>query len=288
MSRGLIAAGGCALLSLGVAWVAGSDPWRGVPLLMALAGLAMLIQWVAFIPAYLRRTESFYDITGSLTYLVLVALALGVPAEVRPFSLRPLVSSAMVTVWALRLGTFLLRRIERVGKDARFDQIKHDPGRFLTAWSLQGLWVVLTGLAAFILIIEPTHPRRVDAFSLTGWAIWGIGFAIEVVADRQKSAFNARPESKGRWIDEGLWSRSRHPNYFGEILLWTGVFISGLGVYRGGQWIAALSPVFVAALLMRGSGVPLLEARADAKWGEDPAYQAYKARTPTLIPRLWG
>lgn len=287
MTRAALVALSCAALAVGVGWLAGGPPVLGVPALAACAALSMLIQWVAFIPAYLRRTESFYDLTGTFTALVLVAVPLAAGAAERPYSIRPMMATTLVAIWALRLGMFLAERIRRAGKDGRFDVIKHDPGRFLIAWSLQGLWVFFTTLAALILIGEPTYARRLFVSDGVGWAMWGLGFGIEVVADRQKRAFHEDPANQGRWIDVGLWSRSRHPNYFGEILLWTGIFVSGLGVYRGAQWVAALSPLFVAALLTRGSGVPLLEARADAKWGQDPAYIAYKARTPTLIPRLW-
>ncbi|MCB9761758.1 MAG: DUF1295 domain-containing protein [Alphaproteobacteria bacterium] len=279
----------CAAVAGGVGWFAGQGgvAVAGVPLVAACAAVAMLVNWLAFVPAALQQTERFYDLTGSLTYLTLIAFSLGVAATDHPPGARQLVVSTMVLVWAARLGSFLFRRIQRAGKDGRFDDIKTHPLRFLTAWSLQGLWVFLTALGVLILNAqaEATPLLWTDA---VGWSLWALGFGIEVVADAQKSAFKARPESEGRWIDEGLWRYSRHPNYFGEILLWTGIFVSGAGVFEGAQWLAALSPLFVTFLLTKVSGVPMLEQRADARWGDDPDYRAYKAATRTLVPWFRG
>jgi len=197
-----------------------------------------------------------------------------------------LLVAAAVILWALRLGSFLFLRIRKDGKDGRFDEIKQSPARFLVAWSLQGMWVFLTALSALIVLTAST-PDGLMWTDALGFGMWALGFAVEVVADRQKSAFRARPESAGRWIDEGLWSRSRHPNYFGEILLWTGILVVGAGSFEGWQWLGVLSPLFVTLLLTRVSGIPMVEGRADARWGDDPAYQAYKQETPVLWIRLW-
>lgn len=250
----------------------------GGPLLGRFAAVAMLIQWVAFVPAYAAQTERFYDLTGTLTYLTLVGMALS--QGTHP---RALILAALVSVWALRLGSFLVRRIHDAGGDGRFDAIKPSRGRFLMAWSLQGLWVFLTACAALVLMLGPATPLGpVDAL---GYAIWTLGFGLEVVADRQKDAFRRREAKAPPWIDEGLWSWSRHPNYLGEILLWTGIAVSGLATYEGAMWLALLSPVFVTVLLTRISGIPLLERRADDRWGDRPGYQAYKLRVGVLLPR---
>jgi steroid 5-alpha reductase family enzyme len=115
--------------------------------------------------------------------------------------------------------------------------------------------------------------------------IWAFGFAIEATADAQKNRFRADPENKGKFIHTGLWARSRHPNYFGEIVIWIGVAVIALPILRGWQWVSLISPVFVTLLITRISGVPMLEKRADEKWGGQEDYEAYKERTPVLIPR---
>ena len=265
--------------------MAGSQGGRlifGVPLFGLLVGLIFLIQWLAFIPAYLQQTEKFYDLTGSITYISAITLAVILSNGVDG---RALLLWALVVIWALRLGTFLFRRIQKAGKDDRFDELKPSLIRFLNAWTIQGLWVTFT-MAAALVAITTTNRKELDFFAILGFLIWVFGFGFEVVADAQKSRFNANPENKGRFIQTGLWSRSRHPNYFGEIVLWVGIAVIALPVLQGWQWVALISPVFVSVLLTRVSGVPLLEKKADRKWGGQEDYEAYKKRTPVLIPRL--
>lgn len=271
------------LIGLGVA-LAGSQGGAtvfGIPLFALSVGLAFLIQWLAFIPAYLLQSERFFDLMGSITYISVTTIAVLLSPEIDG---RSVLLLALVGVWAARLGTFLFRRIHKAGKDGRFDEIKPSFIRFLNAWTLQGLWVTFT-LAAALAAITTTTRRELGLFALIGFLVWVFGFGIEVAADTQKSRFRARPENKGRFINTGLWARSRHPNYFGEIVLWIGVAIIALPILQGWGWVALISPVFVTLLLTRVSGVPMLERRADEKWGGQEDYEAYKERTPVLIPR---
>lgn len=271
------------LVGLGVA-LAGSQGGAqvfGIPLFAFGIGLAYLIQWLVFIPAYLMQSEKYFDITGSFTYISVTILAVLLSPVVDGRSILLLV---LVATWAIRLGSFLFRRVHKVGKDARFDDLKPSFIRFLNVWTLQALWVTFT-LAAALAAITTTTRYDLDVFALIGFLVWGIGFAFEVVADAQKGRFRANPANKGTFIRTGLWAWSRHPNYFGEIVLWIGVAIIALPVLRGWQWMTMISPVFVILLLTRISGVPMLEDRADAKWGGQEDYEAYKARIPVLIPR---
>jgi steroid 5-alpha reductase family enzyme len=253
----------------------------GVPVFALAVALAFVIQWLAFIPAFLLQDEGFYDLTGSLTYISVTVLAVALSPEVDGRSILLLV---LVVIWAGRLGTYLFRRIRKAGRDERFDRIKPSFVRFLNAWTLQGLWVSLT-LAAALAAITTTVREAIGAVTVIGALVWAAGFGVEATADRQKSRFRADPANKGRFIAEGLWAWSRHPNYFGEIVLWVGVAIVAVPVLQGWQWVTLISPVFVTFLLTRVSGVPLLEKRADEKWGGQEDYEAYKARTPVLIPR---
>jgi len=270
-------------LAASLAW-AGSDGGAVVgsfPLFALCVAAAITIQWIAFVPAWLARTERFYDLTGSLTYLTITAivLVLGPPLDAR----RQLLG-LLVAVWAVRLGSFLFLRVLAAGSDRRFDEIKKSFVRFFVAWTLQGVWVSFTAGAA---LAAMTSSQSV-AMGVLGWAgltLWIVGFGIEVVADRQKGRFRADPGNAGRFIHTGLWAWSRHPNYFGEILLWIGVTLIALPALQGWQHFTLLSPVFVTFLLTKVSGVPLLEERADATWGGSPEYEAYKARTPVLVPR---
>jgi steroid 5-alpha reductase family enzyme len=253
-----------------------------IPVFALSVVLAFSIQWLAFIPAYLLQTEKFFDLTGSLTYISIITITLFSSSDVDG---RSILLSVLVIIWALRLGIFLFRRVRKARKDDRFNEIKPSFIRFLTTWTIQGLWVTLT-IAAALVAITATYRKKLGLFALTGFLIWAAGFVIEVVADIQKSRFNANPENKCQFIQTGLWSRSRHPNYFGEIIIWFGVTIISLPVLQGWQWVALISPVFVIILITRVSGIPLLEKKADEKWGGQEDYESYKQRTPVLIPRL--
>lgn len=264
----------------------GSVALGGVPVFAIAVGLAFLIQWLVFIPAYIFQTEKFFDLTGSITYITVTGVALCYSRYSVPLDARSILLAVLVVVWAIRLGTFLFSRIQKAGKDDRFDELKPSFIRFLNVWTIQGLWVTFT-LAAALVAITTTTRKELDIFAVVGFLIWLLGFIIEVVADAQKSRFNADPANKGKFIQTGLWSRSRHPNYLGEIVLWIGIAIIALPVLQGWAWIALISPLFVAILLTRISGIPLLQKKADKKWGGQADYEAYKKNTPVLIPKLW-
>ncbi len=258
----------------------------GVPVFALAVGLAFVIQWLVFIPSYIFQTEKFFDLTGSITYISVIGVAVCYSRYSTDLDARSILLAALVIIWAIRLGTFLFSRIQKAGKDDRFDELKPSFIRFLNVWTVQGLWVTFTAAAALV-AITTAYRKELDIFSIVGFLVWAFGFAIEVLADAQKSRFNADPANKGKFIQTGLWSRSRHPNYFGEIVLWIGVAIIALPVLQGWQWVALISPVFVTLLLTRVSGIPLLAKKADQKWGGQEEYEAYKKRTPVLIPRLW-
>lgn len=253
-----------------------------------LALYAMAVQWIVFIHAGgvfgNERTEKYYDLTGSLTYLT--TLALSVYFVKGKLTARQIVLCLFVTVWASRLGWFLFTRIHSSnGVDDRFTVIKKSTSRFLMAWTMQGMWVFITILPVLILN-QATEKRNFGVLDYVGIPLWVVGFSFEVIADFQKSAFRKVAENKERWISSGLWSISRHPNYFGEILLWIGIALSafgGLGMRPRAAFVF-LSPVFVALLLIFVSGIPLLEQKADKKFGDNDLYRKYKETTPVLVP----
>jgi len=252
----------------------------GVPVFALCAVIAFAVQWVVFIPSYLFQTEHFYDLTGGITYLSLVALVV----IANPYlDWRGGLIALMVGIWAIRLSTFLFARVRADGFDRRFTRMKTLPMQFLMTWTLQGLWVFVTfsaGLAAMTSIAQ----APLGIFALVGTSLWLVGFVIEVVADAQKRQFRRNPEAGGRFITTGLWAWSRHPNYFGEIILWVGIALVALPALSGWQLATLISPIFVFVLLNYVSGVSMLEASADKRWGSDPEYQAYKTRTSVLIP----
>lgn len=244
------------------------------------------IQWLAWIPASIGKTERFYDLTGGLTYLTVVGFSLWAGSLSEPPSLRELIVSLLVVIWSLRLSFFLYFRIHRNGKDGRFDQLKTSPIRFLVPWTLQGLWVFLTMIVVIVINSQADSVPAIGIWDGIGLSMWILGFTIEVIADNQKTVFNTEPKNQDKWIDSGLWSYSRHPNYFGEILLWTGIAIFGVPCFSGLEKVAWISPIFIYILLTKISGTPILDRRAIEKWGDNPEYQIYRDTTPILIPRL--
>ena len=268
-----------------VAWAfAGShngESVGGIRIFALCVLVAFVINVVAYIPSYLARTEHYYDLTGSTTYVTVTVIAVLAGDDL---DFRTGLLGALVLVWALRLGSFLFARVRRAGGDSRFDEIKHDWARFLSFWVIQALWVTITAGAA-LAAITAADKEDFGLVGSIGLAVWLLGFGFEVVADRQKSAFRADRANEGRFITTGLWAWSRHPNYFGELVLWVGVAIIALPALSGWQYLTLISPVFVFLLLTRISGVPALERGADKRWGGEPDYEAYKAATPVFFPK---
>ncbi len=253
---------------------------NGPPLFAALVAVAFLLQWIAFLPAYIFQTEKFFDLMGGVSYIALVLLTWAATE----YDGRSLLLGGLIVVWAVRLAGFLFLRVRKVGHDARFRSIKpHFPTFFMT-WTLQGLWVSFTAAAA-LAAMTATTSVELGMFALVGGLCWLSGFVVEVVADRQKSAFRADSANEGGFITTGLWAWSRHPNYFGEILLWIGIAIIAFPALAGWQFATLASPVFVWLLLTRISGIRMLEARADRRWGDDSDYRRYRDNTPALVPR---
>lgn len=274
---------------LGFAVAAGistnAHSFRDVPIPMICAAWAYIVNWMLFTPSWIYKTEKFFDLAGAFTYISTVGLATYLTLRSGTnLDFRSWLIAAMVTIWALRLGSFLYIRVHKTGKDGRFDDIKTNFLRLLRVWTLQGLWVTFTASAA-IAVITTSNPKPFDFFAGFGAAIWLFGFTFEVVADTQKTRFKADPNNAGMFITSGLWSLCRHPNYFGEILLWFGVAVMATPLLSGWSRIAFISPIFVTLLLTRISGIPLLTKRGEQRWGHDPDYQKYVQQTPLLIPR---
>tara|TARA_Y100000385_G_scaffold205122_1_gene212485 strand:- start:2668 stop:3540 length:873 start_codon:yes stop_codon:yes gene_type:complete len=255
----------------------------GIDLVLKVVILAFTIQWVAFIPAYIFQTEKFYDLTGSLTYLSVVWYSIFISSNYfTNLNGANLAIVLLITFWALRLGSFLFMRIHKDGEDKRFRTIKPSATQFFMTWTLQGLWVSLCSMCALTAISSNTGVVINGLFYL-GLGLFLYGFITEVIADKQKTAFRAIPENRDKFITTGLWAKSRHPNFFGEILLWTGIAVMSFSSLDGLQYLTLISPVFTYLLLVYVSGVRMLEARADKKWGHDESYRKYKSETPVLV-----
>ena len=248
--------------------------------------IAFIIQWAAFIPAYAFQTEKFYDLTGTLTYLTVTWYTRYMSSE--KFTNLNGASIAIVlfiSLWAIRLGSFLFSRIHKDGEDKRFRTIKPSATQFFMTWTLQGLWVSLCSMCA-LTAISSESGVVVNAFYYLGVGLFIYGFYTEVKADNEKSKFRSVPENRDKFITTGLWAKSRHPNYFGEIVLWASIAVISLPSLSGLQYITLISPIFTYVLLVHVSGVRMLEARGQKKWGHLEEYKAYQKSTPMLFPKL--
>ena len=269
-------------ISFGIALAGsqGSIETNGLPLFFICASVGFILHWIIFVPSFYAQTEHYFDLTGSISYISTIIVAYFFHPDM---DTRSLVVCVLIVIWAIRLGSFLFQRVKRDGKDRRFDEIKTKFFRYLFTWTLGGAWVFIT-MAAGLSVITSDNQVALDGFFYAGVALWVFGFGIEVVADRQKNKFRKNVENKGNFISEGLWSLSRHPNYFGEIILWLGIAVIALPTLVGWQYVTLISPIFVAFLLIKVSGMRLLEKSGMQRWGDDPAYRNYVASTPSLVP----
>ena len=260
----------------------------GIDLVLKVVFIAFALQWLAFIPAYVFQTEKFYDLMGSITYLSVMWFSLASTSEqFTALNGANIAIVLLITLWALRLGTFLFMRIHKDGEDKRFRSIKPSATQFFMTWTLQGLWVSMCSMCALTAISSETGVVMNTLFYI-GLGLFFYGFCIEIIADNQKSKFRSIPENKDKFITTGLWAKSRHPNFFGEIVLWAGIAVMSFSSLHGLQYLTLISPVFTYLLLVYVSGVRMLEARADKKWGQDEEYVKYKSKTSVLMINHWG
>ena len=266
-------------ISYGIAYLTGSVIVKNAVL------LAYVIHWVAYIPAYMLQTEKFYDLTGSITYLCVVWFVFLCSYQSISLNFGNLILVLFISVWTIRLGVFLFMRIHKAGEDKRFRTIKTSASQFFMTFTLSGLWVTLCSMCALV-AISSAEGIVMNALTYIGIILFIIGFSIEVIADNQKTAFRSIEANKDSFITSGLWSKSRHPNYFGEVLLWFAIAVISFSSLEGLQLVTLISPLFTYILLVYVSGVRMLEDMNDQKWANDEGYKSYKKSTPMLFPKL--
>ena len=247
-------------------------------LVLLTLGVCLGVQAVFFAFAATLKTDKVTDLSYSLTFVILAAMLWTRSGETgNPAALA---LAAMVIVWGVRLASYLFRRILHMQRDARFDGIREHFWPFFKFWFFQGLavWMIMLPVTLWF-----RAPGAWSLFSAAGLIVWAAGLIIETVADAQKFAHKRTRGAK--WTSTGLWSVSRHPNYFGELLCWWGVFLFVAGDLSGfTRWLGLIGPLSITGVILFLTGVPQLEASAERKWGSDPAYQRYKATTGLLIP----
>ena len=249
-----------------------------INILLTALVVSLAINLSMFLVAFWRQSDKLTDISYAATFATIAIWGFAVSEG----SLYHIVLLAMVLLWATRLGGFLLYRVIKSGKDARFDGMREDFFKFGRFWLAQAItvWVVMI---PSVFAFEASSD--VGGFQIAAIVVWLIGLLCESTADFQKLAFSKNPKNKDKWIATGIWKYSRHPNYFGEILVWTGIYLYALGSLSSLQAIIGLvSPFFIITLLLFVSGIPILEKSADKRWGKLAAYREYKRRTSILIP----
>lgn len=248
--------------------------------LLALTAIVTVsFQFAFFLITYLLRFDKVTDFAGTTNFLLLAILTLTVGAAYTP---RQIVITTCVLLWGTRLCAFLLYRIILWGEDRRFDDKRQNIAKLAAFWSLQAVWVWTVSLPVTIVNSKPgTH--SLSALDYVGWTLFALAAILEATADQQKLRFKQSEASRGRWTDVGVWAYSRHPNFFGEILVWWGLYLSALNDLEGAEHAAVVGPIFITLLLMFVSGIPLLEQSADAKHGQKEEYVAYKKRTSVLV-----
>ncbi|XP_065850231.1 uncharacterized protein [Euphorbia lathyris] len=244
-------------------------------------------QLLFFVITALLKFDKVTDFAGSTNFVILAVLTVILKGT---WYFRQVVVSSLVVLWGIRLGLFLLMRIMQWGEDRRFDEMRANLGKLAVFWTFQAVWVWIVSLPVTVVNASDRNPS-IRAADIIGWIIWSVGLSIEASADQQKLTFKNSPDNRGKWCNIGLWKYSRHPNYFGEIFLWWGVFVASTPVLEGAEWLVIFGPIFLTLLLLFLSGIPLLEESADKKFGNVAAYREYKWTTSPLIllpPVVYG
>jgi len=238
---------------------------------------------LAFIVSLITRDNGIADIAygGGFVLVVWSAYLLGAPG------LLSLITCILVSIWALRLSTRIFLRNHGKPEDFRYKKWREEWGTtfvvrsFLQVYMLQGLVIFIVSLPVSLLAIYGAY-AEVNTLALAGIAVWIVGFFFEAVGDAQLGAFIKKPENKGKIMNQGLWRYTRHPNYFGESVMWWGLGVVSVSVLGNGLLgLAALAgPILITFLLLKVSGVPMLEARMAG----NPAWEAYAKKTSVFIP----
>lgn len=254
-------------------------------------GISFLLQLIFFVVAFSFKTDKVTDLSFSLSFFLIGIISY---YFVYSKNLITFILLLALSIWAVRLGIYLLVRIINMKIDHRFDNMRNSFVKFGAFWILQAItvWIVILPVLS-VFSFKPNGEEvgtelSLGFISIAGIIIWILGFVIETVADVQKYKFKKVAQNKDKWIQTGLWAYSRHPNYFGEILIWWGIFLIGLPlILQQSMWhfLSVISPLYISYMLIFISGVPLIEKKYDVKYQNNPDYAKYKATTSKLI--LW-
>jgi len=251
--------------------------------LLITLGFTIGLQLSFFAIAFTCKFDKVTDIAGTMNFVILAWLMFWLQGT---YYARQIVVLALVSAWGFRLGFFLLSRVLKRGKDARFDQMREKFFPFLGFWLYQIVWVWTVSLPVTVLM-GAKNDTSLSGQDYVGWALWGIGFFFQVAADQSKMYFTDNPANKGKLLTTNVWSWSRHPNYFGEISMWLGIFLTSSAVYSANtKWayFSITSPLLTYLLLMYLSGVKMAEDRYNQTFKNNQEWIDYRKRTSVLVP----
>jgi len=243
--------------------------------------ISLLIQLFFFIFAYIFKTDKLTDLSYGLSFIVIALIGLRLN---NALTRMQIVLAAAIIIWGIRLVSYLFYRILKIKKDSRFDEIRNSLVKFGGFFLFQGISVWLIMIPS-ILFLGKQMEERWSTISILGLIIWVMALIIETVADIQQFRFKSKGENRGKFISSGIWRYSRHPNYFGEMMCWWGLFIYALPYLTGKEYIGVVGPMFISFLLLFVSGIPILEKKNNERYGNNKDYQKYKSQTSLLV--LW-
>lgn len=226
-----------------------------------------------------KRRNDVADMAWGTVFLVATATALAVNGVQGP---RPVLAAALVAAWGLRLAAHIATRNRGKGEDPRYRKWREEWGPFATlraflqVFLLQGLLALVVVFPVTWVVVRGGPP--LGALDGLGALVWLVGFVFEAAGDGQLRRFTRDPANRGRVMDRGLWRYSRHPNYFGEVAQWWGLYLIAVAVPGG--WTTVVGPLVITGLILFVSGIPLLEKQFEG----NPAFEAYKRRTSVFVP----
>jgi steroid 5-alpha reductase family enzyme len=239
----------------------------------------MIYMTAWFFIARAGRRNDVADIAWGTGFIVTAITAMIVSDGITP---RGFLAMFLVILWGMRIATHIYLRNRGKPEDPRYRKWREEWGRhaviraFLQVFLLQGLLIIIISLPVTFIITYGQHP--LTALDVVGVCIWLTGFAFESVGDYQLVKYKRDPSSRGKIMTQGLWTYTRHPNYFGEVTLWWGVYLIAVSVPQG--WATILGPLTITFLILKVSGIPLLEE----KYKDNSEFQAYKRRTSAFFP----
>lgn len=241
--------------------------------------LSFVLQIFFFAFAASFKTDKLTDLSYGLTF---IAIAIYLAIVFWPLSPLQITLTLMVCTWGIRLITYLFIRILKTKKDKRFDGVRENFWKFAQFWFFQAISVPIIMLPSLVIVSSNQSPSLL--VPVLGIIFWLVGISIETTADIQKFKFKSDPKNKDKFIQSGIWAYSRHPNYFGESLLWWGIFVFSLTYQKGLTFLSILGPLYITFLLLKVSGIPPLEKSYSLRFGQNPEYKKYKRQTSLFIP----